>query len=377
MPAECELKISRSASDTLQIDFNGKWTTGSNLPSVDAVKEQLLSDPAVSRIICKSDKLTQWNSGLLIFISKLLMFCSDKKIDMGLDEFPPGVRRLIALSYAVPEKKQTEKKVVSETLLKQIGGRVINIGQSLTDGIGFLGDVTLAFLALLRGRAGFRRVDLMSHIQESGPRALGIATLISGLVGLILAFVGAVQLEMFGAEIFVADLVGIGMTREMGAMMTGIIMAGRTGAAYAAQLGTMQVNEEIDALRTFGFSPVEFLIMPRLLALSLMMPLLCIYADIVGMLGGLFVGVTMLDIPMVQYLNQTVNAVGLDDLIIGILKSVVFGILVAFFGCLRGIQCGRSASAVGLATTSAVVTAIVAIVVSDGLFAVLTHILNI
>ena len=197
------------------------------------------------------------------------------------------------------------------------------------------------------------------------------------LVGLILAFVGAVQLKMFGAQIFVANLVGIATVREMGAIMTAIIMAGRTGAAYAAQLGTMQVNEEIDALTTLGIPPMDFLVLPRMLALLLMMPLLCIYADLMGILGGAIVGIGMLDITAVQYFKQTQAAIDLTNISLGISKSMVFAVIVALSGCMRGMQCGRSASAVGDAATSAVVTAIVWIIVTDGLFAVLCDVLSI
>ncbi|MFO0981414.1 MAG: ABC transporter permease [Planctomycetota bacterium] len=197
------------------------------------------------------------------------------------------------------------------------------------------------------------------------------------LVGLILAFVGAVQLEMFGAQIYVASLVGIAMVRVMAAVMTGIIIAGRTGAAFAAQLGTMQVNEEIDALRTMGFSPIEFLVLPRMLALSIMMPLLCLYADLMGVLGGLVVGVGMLHLSIEQYLNQTRASVHLADLVIGLVHGAVFGVLVALAGCLRGMQCGRSASAVGQAVTSAVVTSIVSIIVATAIITVACNVLGI
>ena len=167
------------------------------------------------------------------------------------------------------------------------------------------------------------------------------------------------------------------MVREMGAMMTGIIMAGRTGAAFAAQLGTMQVNEEIDALKTLGISPMEFLVVPRMLALVLMMPLLTLYSNLMGMLGGFFVGISMLDITPTQYFIQTQGAVDLTNISLGVIKSIVYGIMIALAGCLRGIQCGRSASAVGAATTSAVVTSIVLIVVSCGVFAVISSALGI
>ncbi|MGH8473671.1 MAG: MlaE family ABC transporter permease, partial [Gammaproteobacteria bacterium] len=231
--------------------------------------------------------------------------------------------------------------------------------------LAFLGEAMLALGTLFRGRARFRQVDLWLNIQDSGPSALAIVTVISLLVGLILAFVGAVQLALFGAQIYIADLVGLGMLREMGALMTGIIMSGRTGAAFAAQLGTMNVNSEIDALRVMGLDPMEFLVLPRMLALILIMPLLCLYADLMGIVGGGLVTVSFFDVSLVQYLDRTKDAIHLADFLVGVTKCAVFGVLIAIAGCLRGIQCGRSASAVGDAATSAVVTSIVYIVVAD------------
>lgn len=241
----------------------------------------------------------------------------------------------------------------------------------------FLGEATIALGRCAVGRARFRRIDLMIALDSCGPKALPIVTLISVLIGLIFGFVGAIQLQDFGAEIYVADLVAISMAREMGAIMTGIIMAGRTGAAFAAQLGTMQVNEEIDAFRTLGFQPVEFLVLPRMLALMAMMPLLCIYSIALGIFGGALVGVAMLGLTPTEYWTETLLSVGLTDFAIGVVKSVAFGIIVAVSGCLKGIQSGRSASAVGDAATAAVVMAIVLIIVFDGLAAVVTTILDI
>jgi phospholipid/cholesterol/gamma-HCH transport system permease protein len=202
-------------------------------------------------------------------------------------------------------------------------------------------------------------------------------SLISALVGLIIGFVGVIQLKMFGAQIYIANLVGISMAREMGAMMTAIIMMGRTGAAYATQLGTMEAGEEIDALKTLGISPMEFLVMPRMIALVLMMPLLCIYSDLVGILGGAFVGVGMYDIPLAQYYEQTRSALNLTHFSIGIIKSAAFAILIAISGCFHGMRADRSASAVGYAATRSVVVGIVLIVVIDGIFAVITSVLKI
>jgi phospholipid/cholesterol/gamma-HCH transport system permease protein len=283
----------------------------------------------------------------------------------------------LKLAGTVPERAGVRRTESRPSFLALVGLETIALWQSLGQMLQFLGEAMESFGRLTIGRARFRRSDFFEIIFECGAAALPIVTLISFLVGLILAFVGAIQLTQFGAQIYVADLVGIAMAREMGALMTAIIMSGRTGAAFAAQLGTMQVNEEIDALTTFGLSPMDFLVLPRMIALILMMPLLCIYSDLMGILGGALVGVGMLKLSVIEYVNATINGVSLTDFSVGIFKSSIFGVLVAICGCMRGIQCGRSASAVGLAATSAVVTAIVFIIVTDGLFAVLTNALGI
>ncbi len=223
----------------------------------------------------------------------------------------------------------------------------------------------------------FRRSDLWLIMESCSGKALPIVALISFLVGMILAFIGAVQLALFGAEIYVADLVGIAMVRLMAAIMTGIVMAGRTGGAFAAQLGTMQVNQEIDALKTLGLSPMEFLVLPRMLALALMMPLLSLFANVMGILGGAMATVTLPQINLIQFFNQLFAAVSLWDLWIGLFSSAVYGVIVAVAGCMRGMQCGRSASAVGDAATSAVVTAIVGIIVITAVITVMTKMLGI
>ena len=289
----------------------------------------------------------------------------------------PGVQRLLALAKAVPERQGARREITREGLLVRLGKNAIDWLTAVQGFCTFLGQLVLACGQLLRGRASFRRVDFLLIVQECGAQALLIVALISFLVGLILAFVGATQLRQFGAQIYVANLVGLAMVREMGAMMTGIIMAGRTGAAFAAQLGTMTVNQEVDALLTLGLSPMAFLVLPRVIALVLMVPLLCVYADIVGILGGAVIGMSILDIGPVQYYQQTLSALQLRDFAVGFMKGAVFGVIVALAGCLRGLQCGRSASAVGVATTSAVVTAIVWIIVFDALLTVIYDVLGI
>ena len=288
-----------------------------------------------------------------------------------------GSANCIALATAVPERKGARKETVRDPFLARVGTSAIALWQAASELLAFIGEAVVAFLKFPVGKASFRRSDLALLIQECGVNALPIVALISFLVGMILAFVGAVQLMMFGAQIYVANLVGIAMVRVLGAVMAGIVMAGRTGAAFAAQLGTMQVNEEIDALKTMGVSPMEFLVLPRMLALVLMMPLLCVFADLMGVLGGLIVGVGLLDIGFIQYVNQTKASLNLNHFFIGIFQAAVFGMLVALAGCLKGMQCGRSASAVGDATTSAVVTSIVAITVATALITVVCNVLGI
>lgn len=376
MAERCELSFSFPADDNLRIRLSGKWIIGNDLPSANEVQKQVESGPQIKRITFDTHELTGWDSALLTFLIKIIDQGLRNQIATDREGLPKGVRRLLDLASAVPEKK-TRGETVREPFLSRIGARAIHFKRSVDEVLAFIGEAFLAFIRLLQGKARFRRSDLTLIIQDCGAQALPIVSLISFLVGLILAFVGAVQLKMFGAQIYVADLVGIAMVREMGAMMTGIIMAGRTGAAFAAQLGTMQVNEEIDALTTMGISPMEFLVLPRMLALVLMMPLLCLYADLVGILGGVVVGVSMLDLSFTQYFHQTQAALDLTNFALGVSKSAIYGILIGLFGCLRGMQCGRSASAVGIAATSAVVTAIVAIIVSDGIFAVICDVLGI
>ena len=372
-----EMSFSRPNEDTLLVRLAGNWRIGRDLPSADEVQKQIDSGPRIQRVAFSTEELTDWGSGLLTFLIKVIRQCSRKKIRVEKAGLPKGAVKLIALTSAVPEEKGSQKEGMREPFLSRIGESAIAFGRSVVEMLGFIGEATVAFMRLLKGKARFRRSDFTLTIQQCGVQALPIVSLISLLVGLILAFVGAVQLMMFGAQIYVASLVGIAMVRVMGAIMTGIIMAGRTGAAFAAQLGTMQVNEEIDALKTMGISPMEFLVLPRMLALALMMPLLCLYADLMGVLGGLIVGVGMLDLSAVEYFNQTKASVTLNNFWIGLFHSAVFGVLVALAGCLRGLQCGRSASAVGDAATSAVVTGIVSIIVATAIITIICNVLGI
>jgi phospholipid/cholesterol/gamma-HCH transport system permease protein len=372
-----ELGFQRLAEDTLAITLSGDWQLGNALPSAAEVDKQIGAGPLTQRLIFYAKGVGGWDSGLLTFLIQVIDLCSKRNINVEKDGLPPGVQRLLALASAVPERKGARRVTERPPFLERVGGSAVGFRNSIFETLSFIGEAAIAVTRLMRGKARFRRRDLFLIMQECGVQALPIVSLISVLVGLILAFVGAIQLQMFGAQIYVASLVGIAMVRVMGAIMTGIIMAGRTGAAFAAQLGTMQVNEEIDALQTMGFSPMEFLVLPRMLALVLMMPILCLYSGLMGILGGFIVGVGMLDLGVMEYFNQTKESVKLTNLWIGLFYGAVFGVIVALAGCLRGIQCGRSASAVGDATTSAVVTSIVSIIVATAIITVICNILGI
>ena len=358
------------------LQLSGDWRFQSGIPEIIPLLEQL-QNTHPDNLSFDCHQLGTWDSGLMTFLISLTNHCKKNDITVQHETLPTGIQKLLKLSFAVPERKGNQREFLGQPILAKVGNVTIEMHRNWNDLLTFIGELFFGFLNFLRGRARFRYSDLFYQIEIAGPSALLIITLISLLVGMILAFVGAEQLRIFGAEIFIANLVGLGMAREMGPMMTAIIMAGRTGAAYAAQLGTMQVNEEIDAFRTMGISPIEFLVFPRLFALIFTVPLLCIYADFMGIIGGAIVGATTLDISFFQYFQQIQDFVPPIHFIVGVVKAATFGILVATAGCFRGLQCGRSASAVGFATTSAVVTSIVLIIVADAIITVICQIIGV
>jgi len=362
------LQVNYQAAGRVEIRLSGDWTLEGEAVDWPALERALAQAPAApTEIVFASAEITAWDSRLLTFLLKLHDYARERGIRTSPEGLPEGVRGLLRLALAVPEHTEARQSEPARSFLYQLGVWTLNGLNEARVFTQFVGEWLIALGNLLRGRAQFRRADFIRFLQAAGYDALPIVSLISVLVGSVLAFVGAVQLKLFGAEVYIANLVGLGMLREMGAMMTAIIMAGRTGSAYAAQLGTMQVNEEIDALKTLGISPVEFLVLPRSLALLLMLPLLCLWSNILGIFGGFIVGVSLLDISLLEYLVQTRNSVGLVDLSIGLIKSVIFAGVIALAGCLRGLQSGRNSSAVGQATTSAMVTAILLIVIWDAL----------
>ena len=271
---------------------------------------------------------------------------------------------------ASPERNTTAAQSSPPGLLARCG---LAASASLADTqttLQFIGQVVQALGRLLRGRSQMRWADLAFQLDQTGPRSVPIVALVCGLVGVILAYMGADQLKRLGAQSYIADLVTVGVVREIAALMTGVILSGRIGAAFAAQLGSMQANEEIDALRTLGLDPVDYLVLPRLLAMMLVAPLLTAMAALVGVLAGWLVAVLIFGVPPADFMTRGLQSLTTAHLLVGLGKGTVYAMLVALAGCRQGLAAGRSAQAVGQATTAAVVQAIVWIVVAASLLTI-------
>ena len=338
----------------------------------DGLTKQIMAQmsSATKRLSFDMTALEQWDSSLLSVLFEVIQKAREQNIAVDVSTLPKNLQDLVHLALAVDRKpKQREKESLG--FLGTIGAGTVQLCATTSNVIGFIGEVFVSILRFFSFRSIMRGIDFLAALDDCGPKALGIVALISFLVGLILAFVGAVQLQTFGAQIYVASLVTIGMCRIMGAIMVGIIMAGRTGSAYAATIGTMQVNEELDALETMGLSRVDFLVLPRLLALVLAMPILTMLADFMGMVGGAFVGVFLLGLPYQEYWKFAIDAFNLKNFMVGIFHGFCFGFIISICGCYCGLTCGRNADSVGVATTRSVVNAVVWMIVATGIITVI------
>ena len=358
-----EFKLSLHEEHRASLALCGDWIQVNRSRAFSELRDDLRASGATTLIVDGS-AIGAWDSILMAFLLQCYNYCREEKIEFEAQNFPSSVHQLLKVATAVDTHHRPEEPTPS-LWQSIISADVLNkLTRASSESLGFVGEISIALGRLVLGKANTRMSDFRSFCYQAGPDAFAIISLTSILVGMILAYLGAVQLQQFGAEIYVADLVVIGMLREMGALMTAIIMAGRTGAAYAAQLGTMQTNEEIDAITTMGISPIEFLVLPRMLALIAVMPLLTIYADILGILGGGIVA-SGLGITPLQYIKEAETAVSATHIGVGMFKSLVFATLIAIAGCRSGINSGRSSAAVGQAATEAVVTAIVYLIVAD------------
>ena len=372
--ANLEMRIENSS---LILSLSGDWLFKIARPSFSKVRELYKTcDVPIKSLYIEDSDLGNWDTALLIFVRRCHEFSTKNNIACRFESLPESVKKLVNLSFSVPETEEVSAQRRSGWS-ENVGRSTLIIYAELIQHLGFIGQFCMDTFAFVTGRSKLRKRDFLELLQATGPQALGIVSLLSFLMGLIVAFVGVIQLQKFGADIYVADLVGVAMTRELAAVMLGVIMAGRTGAAFAAQIGSMRVNEEVAALMCFGISPMQFLVLPRIFALILMMPLLCVCADFVSIIGGMVVTLGISNVTSLQYINEIKEAVSLNDFMSGVFKSIVFGVIIGVAGCYRGLNSGKDASAVGFAATSAVVTAITWIVIADAIFAVSFQILGI
>lgn len=352
-----------------RVVVGGEWQITSRRPRW---REVVGGKRVVGALVVVAENLENWDGALLLFLTELRAWALRTGVSLDETGLPEAARELAdQMGKAFREAKPRER---GEGFLAQVG-KAAQITWGVTRDIAaFVGECVIAAQHLVKNPGRLRWKDCLHEMQQCGAMALPIVGLISLLVGLIMAYQSAVLMRQFGADIYVADAVGLAMVREFGALMTAIILAGRTGAAFAATLGNMKANEEIDALQTLGIRPVEFLVIPRLLALGLMMPLLTLYSNALGILGGMVVSFGLLDIPPTAYWVATQGAIDLSDVSTGLIKASVFGVLVGLSGCHRGLQAERSAAGVGQAATSAVVMSLLLIIVFDAVFAVLFNI---
>jgi len=280
-------------------------------------------------------------------------------------------RTLSVFQFDKARKDVVLGKKPKPNVFERLGGATLANADDLRYMVSFIGSVCLALVHVVLHPRSLRKEETLLTMQKTGFDALPIVGLISLLLGMILAFMSSVQLKQFGADIYVASLVALAMVRELGPVMTAIIVAGRSGSSFAAEIGTMKVSEEVDALFTMGFDPTRFLVMPKMIAAIVMVPLLTMFADLFSIAGGMLVGVFMLDLTPSAYLSETVRFLELKDIVWSFVKSGVFAGLIAWIGCLRGFQVRGGADAVGQATTSAVVSSLFLIILADSIFAVI------
>ncbi len=356
--------------ETLSVQLAGDWLITGKRPGWTAA----LAGRSPKRVVLDSAGLGQWDSSLLLFVFETQQWCRIAGAQCDSKALPGKVHALLSQMSASHETSVPFDR--SENFFTAVGDATLDVWSKTRVFAQFIGECVLGAGRLVKHPQKFRWADFIEEMQLCGAMALPIVSLVSFLVGVTLAYTGAIVLRQYGGDIYVADLVGLSMVREMGALMTGVVLAGRTGAAFAATLGNMKANEEIDALETLGISAVDFLVLPRLLALGVMMPLLAVYANALGILGGMAVSSKVLSIPPTAYWVEMLTIVDMSDLLVGVIKAVVFGLIIGLAGCLRGIEAERSAAGVGRAATSAVVTAILLIIVADAIFAVAFDILG-
>jgi len=365
----------RIHDDDLVLVLSQDWTQTEFQASDLDTTQALLTQRKWNTIRFDSAGMRLWGSSLLEFLSALRGVAKRQQIGFDESELPASARALLGLIPEVVPAMTTPKPQLG--VIERIGVSVLDAWAEALSTMTLIGEVVLRTGAALRARTRMRATDLMTAMSNAGVAALPVVALVNILVGGIIAFVGALELRRFGADIYIANLVGFAEVREMAPIMTAIVMSGRTGSAYAAEIATMQGTEELDALRVIGISVDEYLVLPRVTALSFMMPLLNLYAAAIGILGGFLVAILMLHISAQTFIEQVRGAVGITEIAYAIVKSIAFGAWIGIVSCRIGLRAGRSSSDVGRAATTASVAGIVGVIVLDALFAICANSLNI
>lgn len=364
-------EVSENREHGLTVQLRGRIDATNASELIDAIIAQT-KDRLRDCLTIDLERVTYLDDFGVLVLSALKRREAERKGAFQVINAPAGVQEILTIYRfdAPPEARPVSKKR-TPSIFVRLGSAAIHIYGDIQSMISFIGAVCLSLVHVIRHPKSLRTDDTFIYMEKTGVDALPIVGLISFLLGLIMAFMSAVQLRQFGANIYVASLVSLSMTRELGPIMTAIIVAGRSGSAFAAEIGTMKISDEVDALATMGFDPVRFLVVPKLIASVIVVPFLVLFSDMFAIIGGLIVGVSMLDLTTGSYIAQTIKTLDLFDVFLGFFKSAVFAVLIAWIGCFRGFQVRGGAASVGQATTSAVVSSIFLIIVSDALFAVI------
>jgi phospholipid/cholesterol/gamma-HCH transport system permease protein len=369
----CQYEISESDGEEMTIYIEGRMDA-SNASRMIEVFGSLIQDRSPAALTVDIKKVTYLDD----FGSLVLVELRDMMTHSPGGFYLKNARKdaLFILNSETLNEISPFIKIRRPSMFVRFGDAIFKFAADVKYFISFVGSVCVAFAFSFIHPKSFRVDDTIHYMQKTGTDALPIVGMISFLLGLIVAFMSSVQLQMFGANIYVASLVSLAMTRELGPIMTAIVVAGRSGSSFASEIGTMKISEEVDALFTMGFDPTRFLVVPKILASLIVVPILTLFSDVFAILGGLTVGVFMLDLTANAYISQTIKTLTLFDVFLGLLKSIVFAILISWIGCLRGFRVKGGAAAVGQATTSAVVSGIFLIIAFDSIFAVILRYLK-
>ncbi|MGD9369071.1 MAG: MlaE family lipid ABC transporter permease subunit [Desulfobacteraceae bacterium] len=364
-------KLVTSADGAIGVQFIGRIDHVRAAALIKRLKDEI-ADHAPIKVTADLNRITYFDDFGVLVLSELRNFLNERKIPFSLIQPPPKPGEVLALfNFNEPGTCPSPEPKKRNNLIIRLGEGFIGQLYNIRFLVSFLGSAAICMMQVAMQPKKLRINETLLLIQKTGVDAVPIVGLISFLLGLIMAFVSSIQLAQFGASIYVASLVALAMVSELGPIMTAIVVAGRSGSAFAAEIGTMRISDEVDALFTMGISPTLFLVVPRIVAAVIVVPLLTLFADLFAIFGGLVISVSMLDLTISTYISQTIKALNMFEFSWGLMKSVVFAALIAWIGCLRGFQVRGGASQVGNAATSAVVSGIFLIILFDSIFAVI------